>query len=600
MGNGSAQPCSSRWVGHERREARRRLPLGWSVRTVEQDPLVISYGSVGRTGVANLHQAMIPAVLFATAFLVRVAVGSAFAGPAYPDSYYYVDVARQLAAGHGLTVNYLWNLDDIGGPLAASAHLPVTANGLWMPLAEFVQVPFIWLIGPTALAAGLPFWILGALAAPLTYWIGRDMGISRSTAATAGLLVAVPAGLTPFVAQPDNFALAMVLGPLSLWLCVRGAAGQQRAFVAGGLVVGLATLARLDGILLAIPFVLVALRDILPGRARVIGWPAVLGCAAMFALVMGPWLYRQWDVFGSLSPSAASGRMLWLTDYQQLFSFASPPTPDGWLAQGFGTLAMSRIGGLLAALGLFGLLPLAVVLAPFAAIGAWVRRRDAAFRPFFVYAAALFAVTALFFPVLVPHGTFLHASAALVPHTFLLVVVGIAAAVPWVAQRRPRWDAGRATRVFTYATFVVALIAAAVQTVGATGNWSAVRGVQEILAVPVRQAAPQDRFMAVDPGAINYLTGHQGVVTPADPLPVIEAVMRAYDVRWLILERASIVPALAPVLTGEVRPTWLSAPVATVVADDVPISINSPGTPSLPAGATYAVCFAVDDARCQR
>ena len=34
--------------------------------------------------------------------------------------------------------------------------------------------------------------------------------------------------------------------------------------------------------------------------------------------------------------------------------------------------------------------------------------------------------------------------------------------------------------------------------------------------------------------------------------------MRAYDIRWLVLEQDAIVPALEPVLTGELRPAWLS------------------------------------------
>ena len=38
------------------------------------------------------------------------------------------------------------------GP-GATAALPIPSNAHWMPLAALVQVPFIWLLGPTALAA---------------------------------------------------------------------------------------------------------------------------------------------------------------------------------------------------------------------------------------------------------------------------------------------------------------------------------------------------------------------------------------------------------------------------------------------------------------
>ena len=74
-------------------------------------------------------------------------------------------------------------------------------------------------------------------------------------------------------------------------------------------------------------------------------------------------------------------------------------------------------------------------------------------------------------------------------------------------------------------------------------------------------AAPADRLMSIDSATFRYLTRHGGIVTPDDPLPVIEQAARAYDVRWLVLERDGIVPALAPVLDGTTRPGWIG-PVA--------------------------------------
>ena len=38
-----------------------------------------------------------------------------FPDPAYPDSSYYVDVARALAAGHGLNVDFVWIFAEVGG-----------------------------------------------------------------------------------------------------------------------------------------------------------------------------------------------------------------------------------------------------------------------------------------------------------------------------------------------------------------------------------------------------------------------------------------------------------------------------------------------------
>ena len=543
---------------------------------------------------------MIPLVLFVVGLAVRAAVGSTFAGPAYPDSYYYVNVARELAAGHGLTVDYIWNFVDVGGRLPAVPTLPIPSNGHWMPLAALVQVPFIWLLGPTTLAAGLPLWLIGALAAPLTFWIARDAGLDPRLAFAAGLLAAVPGAVTPFFGQPDNFGLFMTLGALSLWLCARGLRGDRWAFVAGGLVVGLATLARSDGVLLGLPFAVVFLRELWPGRRRVIGLAAAVGCAALFMLVMGPWLYRQLEVFGSIAPSAANGRILWISDYGQLYSIGSPATPQTLLDGGLLPLLSSRVGGLLAALGLFALLPLVVVLVVPAMVGAWARRADSRFGPFFVYAIALFAASGLLFAIHVPHGTFIHSAVALLPHTFVLVVIGVATLVGWVARHRP-WDAASATSFLTFGAVAVAIAGAALQTLSTTTTWQQEQGTQSALAAALDvNAQPGERVMSADAGAYRYLSGHPGVVTPNDPLPTIEQAMRAYDVRWLVLERGAIVPALEPVLDGSLQPDWLSPPIALVPAAIAAGADAASSPTAVPNGALYAVCLTAGDGRCAR
>lgn len=531
---------------------------------------------------------MTPLVLFVTAFVVRAAVGTLFAGPAYPDSYYYVNLAQQLAGGHGLTIDYIWNFVEVGGQIPPDPILPIPANAHWLPLAAIVQVPFIWVLGATPVASGLPFWLIGAAAAPLTYAIGRDFNVGRMQSTAAGLLVAAPGGLMPFLSQPDNFGLYMTLAALALWLCARGLRGDRRAFVVGGAVVGLASLARSDGVLLGLPFALVVLQRLARGSDLRAWLIACVGCAAAFVLVYGPWLVRQLVVFGSVAPSATSGRILWLIDYNQLFSIGPPLGPADLLAQGLGPLLVSRVEGLLWALGLFALLPLVVVLVPFSLIGVWSKRRDQNFLPFFVYATALFLASALLFAVHVPHGTFIHSAAGLAPHAFLLTVIGICSTVDWVARRRATWDKAQATAVFTYGAVLIVFAGAAIQTLITTRNWAEVRGVQQRLAAALASASPADRIMAADAGAYRYVSGHPGIVTPDNPLPVIESAMHAYDVRWLALESTSIVPALAPLLTGAERPAWLSAPVA-----EVPGAVSS-----APRGALFAVCFSPADVRC--
>jgi hypothetical protein len=147
---------------------------------------------------------------------------------------------------------------------------------------------------------------------------------------------------------------------------------------------------------------------------------------------------------------------------------------------------------------------------------------------------------------------------------------------------------------------IIAIVGAAQQTMSTVGHWSAVRSVELQLAVPLSTAPATDRVMSIDPGAYHYLTGHPGLVTPSDDLATIESVARLYDVRWLILERTHIVPALVPVLEGSIHPAWLSSPVAVVAGPVAPAATIDPGTVTPPAGAVYAVCLTSDDARCSR
>lgn len=543
----------------------------------------------------------IPVLLFAIAFAVRVVIATLFADPAYPDALYYANLGRELATGGGFTVDYIWNFVEVGGRLPDEGTLPIPSNAHWMPLAAVVQVPFIWALGPTPVASALPFWLAAAAAAPLTYFIARDAGMHAWQGSAAGVLVAVPAGVTPFLGQPDNFALFMLLGALALWLCARGLRGHRGSFALGGLVVGLAFLSRNDGVLLAIPFALAFGSDLLrrPRLSR-IGWRAAVACAAGFIVVVAPWLLRQLAVFGSLSPSSAGGRILFITEYRELYSVSSEATLDTFLAQGLGSLIESRLGGLWDALLIFVASPMLVLLVPLLLIGIWVARRKPDFRPWVIYGLALFTFTALVSAVHVPYGTFIHSAVALLPHAYLLVMLGVAAVVGWIAARRPSWDAPRASRnigLMLVGVVVAVSVAATLSTIDA---WKRERdGRVEVLAALERLADPGDIVMSPDAGAYQYHGGWAGIVTPEDPLPVVEEALRRYDVRWLVLEGDHPTSGLRPVLAGDVQPDWLSEPLVVVP----PLPPEEEGesdsaAPPLPRAVLYAVCLGTDDQRC--
>jgi 4-amino-4-deoxy-L-arabinose transferase-like glycosyltransferase len=530
--------------------------------------------------------------LYLVAFLARIWVASGFPDPAYPDSFYYVDVARQLAAGNGFSVDFIWIFPEVGGAIPANPVLPIPSNAHWMPLASLVQVPFIWLMGETALASALPFAIAGAFAAPIAYLIGREANAPGYVSLGAGVLTAFPAMSFVYMAQPDNFSLYQPLVAGSLLLAARGLKGHRGSFLLAGLLAGLATLSRNDGVLVMAALGLAYLWDGWrtvrgsgdePRRPARIPLKTALGAVVLFAMVVAPWYVRQVMTFGTLSPSTASGKVLFIRDIGEWNSISIPATLDHLLGMGLGPLLLTRVGGLVAALFIFSVLVGVLVLIPFLLIGAWRRRREATFGPYFAYAVLLFAFSALVSAVHVPGGTFIHSAVALAPAAYVLALLGIVEGAAWVARRRERWNGETGARVFVTGAVAFGVVTAVwgAATVHAGWDEKRQRFLQIAEYLTFAEANPDDRVMSIDASGTKYWTGHGGTVLVNDPIETVEAVARAYDIRWLVVERADTVPTAAA-LAGGARPAWIGYPKVETHAVTL-----------------YPVCTSPEDDRCE-
>ena len=442
----------------------------------------------------------IPIALYLLALVARLVTMSHFPDPAYPDSFYYVNVARELAASHGFSVDFIWIFPEVGGSIPANPVLPIPSNAHWMPLASLVQVPFIWLLGPTATASALPFAFIGSLAAPLTWLIAKDAGAPRVVGIGAGILVALPALSFVYMVQPDNFSLYQPLVAGALFLAARGLRGSGRAFALAGLLAGIATLSRNDGVLVLAVLGAAFLWDRLRTRIRFgtddprparVSLAAALGAVVLFAVSVGPWYLRQLAVFGSLSPSTASGKVLFIRNIGEWNSITIPANLDHLLGMGLAPLLLSRMLGFVAAAFIFSVLVGVVILVPFTLIGAWKRRRDTTFGPYFGYAGLLFAFSALVSAVHVPGGTFIHSAVALAPHGYVLALLGIVASVEWAARRRPGWNVPAASRVFVTGAVGFAVLASVLGALTVHTSWDAKR--QRMQAVAVALEPPVHR-----------------------------------------------------------------------------------------------------------
>ncbi len=544
-----------------------------------------------------------PIALFLLALLVRLALIAIYPDPAYPDSYYYVEVARAIAAGHGLNLDFIWIFAEVGNRIPDVPVLPVPSNAHWLPLASLVQVPFISVLGPTAFASALPLAIIGSLAAPLTWAIARDARARPLVAVTAGVLSAVPAAATVFMAQPENFAIMHPLVAGAIWCTARGLKGDGRAYAFAGLLAGLASLGRNDGVFLGAAIGLIWFGDRLRwwrGRRgagswvhvedrRPISFAAAVGCLALFLLVMGPWWARQLAVFGSISPTSSSGAALWIRTISEWNSITAHPSLQQFLDQGWGVIIASRLSGLSAAIESYVVVIGSLILVPFTLLGAIGRARSRDFTPWFVYSGVVFLTAAIVYPLHVPGGSFVHSAIGLAPHAAILSMEGVLILVSAIASRRRAWDEHGAARVLTWG--IVSLVVGTAVVFGrpVISRWDETRQPRIQLSAELdRLGVPvTDRVMSIDAAGIKYWTGRPGVVSPDDPIETIEEVARAYDIRWLVIERDDAARALGPVLLGELHPSWIGAPAFTI----------SDGG-SVPRLALYPVCTAPDDHRC--
>jgi hypothetical protein len=534
-----------------------------------------------------------PVILFLLALVARLVVAAGFPDPAYPDSFYYVDVARQLAAGNGFNVDFIWIFPEVGGVLPADPALPVPSNAHWMPLASIIQVPFILLLGPTTLASLLPSALIGATMAPLAWAIARDARLGSFVAVGAGLFAAIPGLSLVYMSQPENFSLFGPLVATALLLAGRGLRGHPRAFIAAGLFAGLAALSRTEGgLVLAAMLAGFAWNRV---RARLsassgsslaprVPIAAAAGAVVLFILVVTPWYLRQLSEFGALSPSTSTGKVLFIRDFSEWNSITIPATLDHLLGMGLGPLLATRATGLTTSLVLFAVLVMAGVLVPFLVVGAWQRRRDVSFTPAFGYAALLLGFCTILTPIHVPGGQLFHSAVGLAPHAYVLTMHGAVLLAAWLGRRWSRWDPEVTARVLIIGLVGFGIAAAVWSTADVHASWAVKRTRAQVAAAALNEAGAGqfDRVMSIDAAGMRYWSGRGGVVLLNDPVETVEAVARAYDIRWLVLERADGVPLTRQIMVAGQRPAWVGP--AAWTNGDVTV---------------YPVCTGLGDPRCQ-
>ena len=516
-------------------------------------------------------------LLFVAALGVRWVYVQAVEFPPLDGPAFYLTTGRNLVTGRILEVDVLWSYQV---PFSSVTH---PSHEHWMPLttglvAAALAVPRL-ISGtlPASLPAGqMPGLIVGALLAPLTYLIGRRVlpgatGAaggsspgSRWIALGAALLIVANATLSYESASADSSAPFALLAAWALSLAVRKP-GDQGGYLGAGLLAALAYLTRADGLLLLLaiplawyllPLPLRPMTELPDNPAAEIAWqywprqqavdreqprplgPSVLNVldlAVAFALVVTPWLVRNYLAFGTPLPNSVLNQA-WLTDYLDTFNYWSRPTVQTWLAQGWQVLLDQRAQALLhnGRVFLSTTFPWGLLALP----GLWLLRREWSFFPPLLHGLLLFLGVALVFPVSSMSGTFYHSLGAVIPFLALAAVYAVHRAAQTFRRFRKVADAFAAIGVIALLLLTAAQVFKALPAV-AERHQAEKQQFQAAADWLAQNASPGDVVMSTQTYALNYISGHPSIALPGNEPPdaAWDAAQR-YGARYLVITQA--------------------------------------------------------------
>jgi hypothetical protein len=486
-------------------------------------------------------------LLFLLAILVRVAAALPQHQPGYMDAAYSYDIALNLARGQGFVEPFLWNyLDDPSG-------LPHPSHLYWMPLPTLLAWVGLMVLGESYRSAQIPFAVTAALLPVVSYWVGVQVTSHRRHGWLAGLLTLFSGFYVPFWGHTDNFAPFALVGSLSLvaaWQAgrVRGRGGSAVgwALVAGGLV-GLAHLSRADGLLLLVAIGLVWCQSLIssflsPEEVR--DWRLEIGDLLFvifgYVLVMLPWFIRNWAVIGAPLPAAGT-QTIWLTTYDDLFSYGRELSPRTYLAWGWNNILRSKLDALWLNLQTVLAVLCMIFLVPLVPIG-WRRtRRHPLFQLAAWYALLLFLAMTLVFTFPGPRGGLFHSGGALLPFIFVAASVGLDVLIEWVAVRRQGWDAGLAKQVFGIGVVGLGLLMSGFlyyqKVVVEPSAREGAATYSDLVDWLEAEGQGEAVVMVGDPPGYWYHGGGPSIAVPNEPVETVLAVADRYGARYLVLDR---------------------------------------------------------------
>jgi hypothetical protein len=369
--------------------------------------------------------------------------------PGYMDAEYYYLGGMQLAKGEGFTEPILWNyLDDPSG-------LPHPSHTYWMPLASIIAAVSMRLHGGYLFQTARLSFVLLAIFVPLiTATLTHQITGQLRWGFISGVLSIFSGFYLPYITTTDTFAIYLVLGGIVFLLLPKFISLNGTAIFMMGIIAGLMHVSRADGIIWVVVFVLVALVNVNKNKVETKTRLKILILfVSAYLLVVGPWIYRNLNIFGTLLPPGNS-RVIWLTDYDQLYSYpASQLTFQNMWQSGFVDILETRFWALgvnfqrvLAEQGMIFLTPLIL-------LGLWRFRYTIHVQVGILYWILTFVLMTFVFPFAGARGGLFHSNAAIQPLFWAITPAGLESFIEW-GERKRSWNRKQASRIFGIAIVV--------------------------------------------------------------------------------------------------------------------------------------------------
>jgi hypothetical protein len=500
---------------------------------------------------------LLAALLFVAALGVRWLYTGVVTFPPSDESAFYLTTAENILSGRGLEVDTLWSYQF---PFQEVTH---PSHEHWMPLttallaaAFAVQRTLVGAIETSLRIAQMPGLVLGALLAPLTYLFGRralprdarsiqePWAGSRWVSVAAALLVALNPTLSYQSASMDSRAPLALLTAWALALAVRRP-GDQGGYFSVGLLGALAYLTHTTGVLLLVAIPLAWWLLPIPRRLQTAlpdnpaaefvweHWPRdrgaeeeqtaelgpslfnLLDLAVAFALIVTPWLIRNFLTFGTPLPASPLSQ-IWLSDYTDTFNYLSHPTLQTWLAQGWEVLLDQRVEALLhnGRIFLLSTFPWGLLALP----GLWFLRREWSFFPPLIYGLLLFFGVALVFPISSVAGAFQHSLGVWMPFLSLAAIYTLQRVAQPVRRFRKQADIALLAAVMALLLLTILPLTRVLPAV-AEHQQATKEQFQAAAEWLTQHAAPSDVVMTTATYSLNRASEHPTIALPSSEPP---------------------------------------------------------------------------------